>query len=525
MKKALTILLTALVLTVFPGCDSRVTVDETIHMVSSAAEPVLSRPEIQTVYGSETSMPDHLPESSEEESSEASSEQEEISKPEAQTSQKEEPEISSSSSQAPEEKEEPSHSPEETAPETAQTLQTTENEENVAQTQSVSSRPGNVIVVEQEPQPAEEPQPVYDAQPPQEEVRGVWISYLSMDSLAKNKTQAQFTANMDAAFQNIKDLGGNTVFVQVRPFGDALYPSEYFPWSYVLTGTEGQDPGYDPLEIMCQLAHQHGLRIEAWLNPYRIRAAAATGKPMSSDNPAWDLLESGGAIQWNGGIYYNPGSAEARKLILNGVKEIVTNYQVDGIHFDDYFYPTTDMSFDSDTYQVSNSSLSQADWRRENVNILVREVYAAIKAIDPNCVFGISPQGNTKNNYDGQFIDVAKWLANPGYVDYICPQIYFGFENTAYPFAQTVEKWNQMIKVPSIKLYVGIAAYKVGAQDQWAGAGKDEWLNTDDILARMVETSREASHYGGVALYSYDSLFVNPSSQMRQEVENLKEIF
>ncbi len=311
----------------------------------------------------------------------------------------------------------------------------------------------------------------------------------------------------------------------MRPFADALYQSDYFPWSYLLTGTEGENPGYDPLEIMCEIADKHGLRIEAWINPYRVRLSGYKDA-LSSKNQARKWLKSGSdsVVEWNGGIYYNPGSAQARALIVNGVKEIVANYNVDGIHFDDYFYPTTDMAFDQATWRAAKSSLPQADWRRENVNQLVREVYAAVKSIDPNCLFGISPQGNTQNNYNGQFIDVEKWLANPGYLDYICPQIYYGFENGTNPYAQTVEKWDRMIKVPTIKLYVGIAAYKLGTEDQWAGAGSGEWLNTEDILARMVETARKASHYGGFAIYSYDSLFSTDTPQVRIERENLKKI-
>lgn len=136
------------------------------------------------------------------------------------------------------------------------------------------------------------------------------------------------------------------------------------------------------------------------------------------------------------GIYYNPGSEEARQLIVDGVKEIVANYNVDGIHFDDYFYPTTDASFDSGTYaayQNSGGTLSLADWRRENVNILVRQTYAAIKSINPSVKFGISPQGNMSNNYNVQYSDVAKWISTSGYVDYICPQVYFGFQNQHQP--------------------------------------------------------------------------------------------
>lgn len=355
------------------------------------------------------------------------------------------------------------------------------------------------------------------------EVRGVWMSYLTLEPMIKGKTQAQFVKNIGDAFDQAANFGFNTVFVHVRPFGDALYQSNYFPWSRYLTGEEGGDPGYDPLELMVSLAHERGLRIEAWINPYRVRL---DDKPMSADNQAKKWLESGsdGALAWNGGVYYNPGSAAARELIVNGVREIVQNYDVDGIHFDDYFYPTTDLTFDAATYKASGSSLSQADWRRENVNKLVHDVYAAVKEANPDCLFGISPQGNVDINYNGQFADVRTWVSEPGYVDYICPQIYYGYQNGTAPYAETVALWDSMIKVDSIKLYVGIAAYKVGTVDTWAGEGKNEWIGTTDILARMVKTACKAEYYGGVVIYSYESLFGAVSDQMKVERSNLKKV-
>ncbi len=358
------------------------------------------------------------------------------------------------------------------------------------------------------------------------EVRAVWLSYLELDGMLKGKNQAQFSAAVSKAFGNMADLGLNTVMVQVRPFADALYRSDYFPWSYLCTGTEGKDPGFDPLDIMVAEAKDAGLRIEAWINPYRVRASGS--RALSSDNQAQIWINSGSdaVIQYDGGIYYNPGNAEARALIIDGVREIVENYAVDGIHFDDYFYPTTSMDFDSQTYKAYKSGgggMSQANWRRENVNILVRDVYAAIKSINSSVVFGISPQGNMKNNYDGQFIDVEKWTSNTGYIDYICPQIYYGFNNQTQPFATVVKSWNQIIKVNSIDLYVGIAAYKLGQTDNYAGSGKNEWLSTTDILARMVKASRGQSHYGGFVLYRYDSIF-GSGSQQTKERQNLEAI-
>lgn len=366
-----------------------------------------------------------------------------------------------------------------------------------------------------------------------EEVRAIWLSYLDLKAMLlasgdQSAGEKQFTKNIETAFDNMQALGLNTVIAQVRPFSDALYESELFPWSYLAAGAEGKDPVFDPLEIMVEQAHARGMRLEAWINPYRVRNGANT-REMSAGNPANAMLKTGDAIQYNGAITYNPASKKAQQLIVDGVKEIVENYDVDGIHFDDYFYPTTDMAFDKASYQSYRSAggtLGQADWRRQNVNDLVKAVYAAIKEIDEDVVFGISPQGNMDNNYNNQFIDVEEWLTEDGYIDYICPQIYFGFQNSTCPYAETVKAWDQQI-TNDVKLYVGLAPYKIGLEDTYAGNGKWEWANNDDLLARMVETARESENYQGFSLFRYDSVFCPQSdvkNDVKQEVNNLKDV-
>lgn len=364
------------------------------------------------------------------------------------------------------------------------------------------------------------------------EKRAIWISYLDFYTLLKDKSEAQFRTNIKQAFNNITSLGLNTVIVQVRPFSDALYYSDIFPMSHIITGVEGDNCGFDPLEIMVTYAHSYGLSIEAWINPYRIRNSG-TKAEVSSDNPAYKWLKNGdlAVVKHDGGISYNPGSEKARNLIVDGVAEIVNNYDIDGIHFDDYFYPTTSADFDSSLYsqyKQSGGKLSLDDFRRDNVNKLVKEVYSTIKSINSNVTFGISPQGNFENNYNKQYIDIDEWLTNKGYVDYICPQIYFGFKNSEYPFSSTVKAWNDKIRVNNIKLYVGLSPYKIGVEDKWAGEGKNEWENSSNMLQRMVLESRKQNKYEGFFMYRYGSL-INPSSnvqkQVNTEIENLKTIF
>ena len=366
-----------------------------------------------------------------------------------------------------------------------------------------------------------------------QEVRAVWLSYLDLKPMLLNSSdksvgRKQFERNIDEAFNNIKNMGLNTVIAQVRPFGDALYESEYFPWSYLAAGVEGKDPGFDPLQIMVSKAHKKGLRLEAWVNPYRVRSGS-NNKPISKNNPVNDMLKTKDAVWYGNSLTYDPASPEAQALIVSGVEEIVKNYDVDGIHFDDYFYPTTDAAFDTASYKAykkDGGKKSLAAWRRSNVDSLVKKVYSTIKSIDRAVQFGISPQGNMDNNYNKQFIDVKKWLSRKGYIDYICPQIYFGFDNKTCPYEKTVKQWNAMIK-NNVDLYVGLSPYKVGLEDTYAGNGKWEWTHSGDILSRMVETARDEKHYEGFAMFRYDSLF-RPAKAVRndinKEVESLKEI-
>lgn len=366
-----------------------------------------------------------------------------------------------------------------------------------------------------------------------QEVRAVWISFYEFEEILKGRSKSQFTQSIQRVFDNVKNNGFNSVFVHVRPYADAIYPSQYFPWSYLAAGSEGSDPGFDPLKIMVDEAHSRNLKIEAWINPYRIRAGVAKDEPLSKNNQAvkWRDAKDEAVISYDGCLYYNPASAKARTLIVNGVKEIVQNYDIDGIHFDDYFYPTTSASFDRssfESYKNGGGTLTLANWRRENVNLLVKAVYKAVKAMDSNVLFGISPQGNNDNNYNQQYIDVKKWLSSDEYIDYICPQVYWGYQHKTAPFKETVESWNKMAKAGNVKLYIGLAPYKFGVTDSWAGDGKNEWQNTTNLMARMAKTSRDQSQYGGIVMFRYMSLFepqAHVKKQAQTELGNLKKLF
>lgn len=358
-----------------------------------------------------------------------------------------------------------------------------------------------------------------------DEVRAVWISYLEYQSILTGKSEKSFTSSIKTMFANLTSDGFNTVYVHTRSHSDAYYSSDIFPWSVYCTGTEGKNPGYDPLEIMVKEAHSAGLKIEAWINPYRISGKTDISK-ISKSNPAYGWLDTDKVVVVDKtGIFYNPADEDVISLVVGGVEEIVRNYDVDGIHFDDYFYPTTDEDFDSSyyrSYKNSGGKLSLGAWRRQNVNELISGVYSAIKSINPDCIFGISPTGNTNSNYSTLYCDVYTWVTSEGYIDYICPQLYYGFNHKSLPYLTVLDEFDGMITKNGVKLIVGLAAYKSGAEDIYAGTnGKLEWTQNSDILSREVTAARNAKNYGGFAMYRYDSLY-SPAKTVAEIVKKEK---
>ena len=379
---------------------------------------------------------------------------------------------------------------------------------------------------ESTPQPEQAPQIVPPATVSTDMYSAMWISYLEFQSV-NFSSKNSFVADMETIFGNCSDMGIETVIVQVRPFGDALYDSDIFPTSHLITGTQGDTLSYDPLSEMVKIAHNKGLRIEAWINPYRVRLHGKLPDNISADNPAnnTDLV-----FNAEGGVYYNPALTEVQDMVVSGIEEIVRNYDVDGIHLDDYFYPSTDMELDAADYKASGSSLSQDDWRRENVNTLVKKIYKKIKSIDSSVTFGISPQGNNDNNYLVQYSDVCLWLREAGYVDYIMPQLYWGFGyltssgSDAYQFINLSEQWAAYPRHSSVKLYIGMGAYRIGAGDGGAN-DQSEWSCGNNLM-KMVNALGANEDISGFGLYRYDNLFRNSeyASLAQSEAEHISEI-
>lgn len=371
-----------------------------------------------------------------------------------------------------------------------------------------------------------------------EELRGVWISYLDWNKWPKDYNG--FTQAVDAAMDLSVQNGMNAVFVHARPDGDAMYPSSYFPWSKFASGQQGVDPGYDPFGYVVQSAHARGLKIHAWINPFRITGYLNRYSDLSSDNPAivWandgDPSNDRWVLLHNGEYYYNPAIPQVRQRITDGVREIVEKYDVDGIHFDDYFYPNVNdgneaLWFDRPEHIASGAGGDIAAWRRNNVNDLIRNVYSTVKSVKPNVVFGVSPEGMLRNLRLNHrlFVDIDTWMTQPGYVDYIMPQIYWGFEAksngqpAAHAYLNCLNEWIQLKNQGNVTLYVGLPLYKVGT-DTKDGNAVPEWLRYNDIMRRQVLAGRETGQVSGYCLYDFSSLTREAAAA---EVANLTELF
>lgn len=363
-------------------------------------------------------------------------------------------------------------------------------------------------------------------------IKSVWMSYYELGNITTNCDSAkEFEKAIKTAFKRIKSFGLNTVTVQVRPCADAFYKSDYFPTSKYCFGEEGCDLKYDPLKIMVDVAHKLGIRIEAWLNPYRVSQSSKISE-LSENNIAkkWYNSDDKKSNVFVGDkIYFNPASSEVNELIVNGVKEIVSNYAIDAIHFDDYFYPTKEKSIDEAEYKsyVDNGGkLSLDNWRRENVSNMIKSVYSAIKEINSFVQFGVSPQSKISTDYNDLYADVEKWISEDGYVDYICPQIYFGFHNEIQPFTKTVKKWSDITK--SSKLHVGLALYKSGKEDKFASEDKsyaiNEFVENSDIISRQISYLYQIENVTGFYIFSYNYLVEEKSDTLTKEVENIKNV-
>lgn len=362
-----------------------------------------------------------------------------------------------------------------------------------------------------------------------EEIRAVWINYYELNEIINSSKNAdELRNNIENVIKNCKNFGLNRIFLHVRAYADAYYCSEIFSIADSLENKIKIDKNFDPLKLFCETAHKYGIKIDAWINPYRISYSSDSDKLKST--LIKEMLENNSMeiCVIEKGIFFNPASQKVQSLIINGVREILKNYKVDGIHIDDYFYPVTDESFDEKSYSIykkNGGKLELLSWRTENVNSLISQLYSTVKAFDDKLIFSISPSANIDLNVNEYCADVNLWCGQRGYADYIIPQIYFGFENENLPFEKVVGEWEKLINTDEVKLCFGLACYKIGKEDEYAGTGRNEWIKNSNIIARQICYVRESESYSGFSLYSYSSLFDRENVEKnKNELQNIESV-
>ncbi|MEC0089969.1 family 10 glycosylhydrolase [Paenibacillus macquariensis] len=349
-------------------------------------------------------------------------------------------------------------------------------------------------------------------------LRGAWVSSVynldwpSAASYGKvEKQKEEYTTMLD----RLQAIGFNAVFVQVRPVGDALYPSTLVPWSKVLTGKQGMDPGYDPLQYMIDETHARGMEFHAWFNPFRANTDTVTSKLASNhvaiEHPEW-------IVNAKGQLIINPGIPEARAHVNEVIMEVVSKYNIDGVHLDDYFYPTG-VTFDDDsTFRTYNPNqiASKDNWRRDNLNQFIAQLDQSIHAVKPQIAFGVSPFGVWRNKsvditgsdtkasitaYDNYYADIRTWIKN-GWVDYVAPQIYWSLSRPEVKYDTLVSWWANEVKGTDVSLYIGQAPYKLGTTEIG-------WQSAQEII-NQLKFNASKPDVGGSIFFSAKDILKNP---------------
>ncbi|MCL2371845.1 MAG: family 10 glycosylhydrolase [Defluviitaleaceae bacterium] len=315
------------------------------------------------------------------------------------------------------------------------------------------------------------------ARPETMEMRGLWVtSAYNLDWPSRQGlTPAQTRSEIDDILERAAAQGINAVFVQVRPVADALYRSEIFPWSHLISGTQGLAPAqnFDPLEYWVERAHSMGIQVHAWLNPYRVtfpNQQITNPAELSANHPA--RLDPSLVIAYGNSLFFDPGNPAARQLIIDGAEELLRNFNIDGIHLDDYFYPSRNFP-DQATFARHGRGMDIHDWRRENVNTLIRDLQAMTHRVNPNASFGVSPTAIWMNeetdprgkatrgseSFHRAYADTRLWVTE-GWVDYIVPQIYWIEGYAAACFNVVLSWWEDLVRGTDVRLYIGLAPYR-----------------------------------------------------------------
>ncbi|MCE0491260.1 family 10 glycosylhydrolase [Pantoea sp. Mb-10] len=392
------------------------------------------------------------------------------------------------------------------------------------------------------------PSPSAPSVAPQAPVRGVWLTTVSrldwppvssVNAAPASRIrlqQAALITKLDA----LQRLGINTVFFQVKPDGTALWRSRILPWSDMLTGTIGEDPGYDPLQFMLDEAHKRGMRVHAWFNPYRVSTNVkpatvnALNKTLSDQPASVFVLHRDWIRTASDRFVLDPGIPAARDWITSIIAEVVAHYDIDGVQFDDYFYAETPGSTlnDSATFRAYGQGFAtKADWRRHNTQQLIEQVSRTIKQLKPQVEFGVSPAGVWRNlshdpagsdtrgaaAYDEAYADTRRWV-QMGLLDYIAPQIYWPFSRQAARYDVLAKWWANVVKPTHTRLYIGLALYKVGEPSRL----EPEWTDAGGVpeLKRQLDLNDALPQISGTILFRENYLNL---PQTQQAVDYLRQ--
>ena len=353
----------------------------------------------------------------------------------------------------------------------------------------------------------------------EQEVRGVFISYIDYSNL-KNKTKEEQEKIITEMINNVYYYGLNSIILQVRPFSDAIYPSEIYQSSKVVSEKEGDPLELDILQYFIEESKKKNIEIYVWINPYRIRSENDISD-ISKESYYYKWLDTNNIERSENGIYLNPASQEVLDYITSGLKELCENYDIKGIIYDDYFYPSD--TIDLENYEETDKSITLKQYRINNINNLLEESYKTIKSVNEDIKFGISPAGNIENNLDKEYLDI-EYILKQEYLDLIIPQLYFGFNNSTKPYIKTLEDWSNL-NVNNKDLYVALALYKSGKVDTYAGDGENEWLEETNIIKKQILISRNEKNYKGFYIFRYEHLFETfKNNKLNKEIENIKKL-
>ncbi len=338
-----------------------------------------------------------------------------------------------------------------------------------------------------------------------------WINYNEIKNLISDlKTDFEFEQRVTEKVNTLKEYGINTIFLQVRAFDDSFYISEISPISRY---SKNDYKEFDVLNTFIQVCAKRDVSVHAWINPYRISNSSDI-QSIQQESIAYEIITSDEnderIIKTENCLYYNPSYTDIQSYILCCIREILLNYNVDGIHIDDYFYPTTDKKIDEEIYAEyisQGGKLSLEDFRRININSLVSSIYFIVKNYNKDLVFTISPAADIEKNYNNLYADVVLWASENGYADYIIPQLYYGYYNENMPFEELLDEWTGL-ESKYCKIISGLSLYKCGKEDVFAGKGKNEWIENKKIIYQQMNSCIE---YGtsGIAFYSASVLYNN----------------